>query len=109
MRIQLLGRVEILVEGAPLPSLRGKSGLWLLGVLTLHANKSLERDWVAGVLWPESSPEQGRANLRRTLTDLRHALGTAAGRLTTPTPQTFLQEGDIVGPGKRRKLLLLGL
>lgn len=89
LRIQLLGRVEITVAGAPLPSLRGKSGLWLLGILTLHANKSLERDWLAGVLWPESSPEQGRANLRRTLTDLRHALGTAAERLTTPTPQTI--------------------
>lgn len=89
MRIQLLGRVEISVAGAPLPSLRGKSGLWLLGVLTLHANKSLERDWLAGILWPESSPEQGRANLRRTLTDLRHALGPAAERLTTPTPQTI--------------------
>lgn len=88
LRIQLLGRIEIAAAGKPLPPLRGRSGLWLLGILALNANHSVERDWLAGVLWPESAPETGRANLRRTLTDLRGALGAAAARLENPTPQS---------------------
>ena len=94
LQIQVLGRVEITVARAPLPPLRGKSGLWLLGILTIRANQSVDRDWLAGILWPESAPEQGRANLRRTLTDLRQALGSAAERLTTPTPQTLSLQLD---------------
>src|SRR5262249_44600974 len=35
------------------------------------------------------SPEQARYNLRRNLTDLRHALGPEAGRLATPSPRTL--------------------
>ncbi len=101
LKIQLLGRVDVRVDDQPLPSLRGKSGLWLLGVLTLRANQSIERDWLAGVLWPESAPEQSRANLRRTLTDLRQALGSAAERLSTPTQQTICfqlanEEADVL-------------
>lgn len=88
LQIRLLGTVEIILDSQPLPTLRGKSGLWLLGLLSLHANKVLERDWLSGVLWPESGPEQGRANLRRALTDLRQALGHEAKRLTSPTAQT---------------------
>jgi len=89
LQIRLLGTVEIMLDSQPLPPLRGKSGLWLLGLLTLQANKPLERDGLAGILWPESGPEQGRANLRRALTDLRQALGHEAKRLTSPTPQTI--------------------
>jgi len=52
---------------------RSRKGLWLLALLSLHANHPLSREWVAGALWPES--ENPRDNLRRTLTDVRGALG----------------------------------
>ena len=88
LQIRLLGRVEVAISGVPMRGLRGKSGLWLLGILTLQA-RPVERDWLAGVLWPDSAPDAGRANLRRTLTDLRAALGDAAPRLVSPTAQTI--------------------
>ena len=90
LQIQLFGKVEITISDVPLPPLRGKSGLWLLGILTLNANRPIERDRLAEILWPDSAPEQGRANLRRALTDVRHALGTASARLTNPTQYTVL-------------------
>jgi predicted ATPase/DNA-binding SARP family transcriptional activator len=90
LHLRLLGKVEITTGGIPLPPLRGKSGLWLLGVLTLQANHPVKRDWLAGILWPESAPELGKANLRRTLTDIRQALGEEATRLTSPTQHTIL-------------------
>lgn len=88
LQIRLLGELDIKVGGKPLPNLRGKTGFWLLGILTLQANRAVDRDFLAGTLWPESAPEQGRANLRRALTDLRQALGQAAERLTNPSQQT---------------------
>ena len=89
MQICLLGKTEVSIAGVPL-AFRGKSGLWLLGLLALRANTPVERDWLAGILWPDSAPDTGRANLRRTLTDVRRALGEAASCLEAPTPQTLL-------------------
>lgn len=88
LQIRLLGKVEIVIANAPPPLFRGKSGQWLMGILALHANRPVERDWLAGTLWPDSAPDQGRANLRRTLTDVRRALGNAASHLTNPSPHT---------------------
>ncbi len=88
IRICLLGKLEVTVAGVLLIP-RGKSGLWLLGLLALHANRPVERDWLAGTLWPDSAPEQGRENLRRALTDIRRALGATASCLSNPSKQTI--------------------
>src|SRR5262249_45104074 len=48
----------------------------------------LERDWLAGTLWPESSQSEAFANLRNTLHDLRRALGGEAYRLYAATKHT---------------------
>jgi class 3 adenylate cyclase len=45
----------------------------------------VEREWLAGLLWPDRSTSQGLATLRRDRTDLRRALGPEAGRLVSPT------------------------
>ena len=42
-----------------------------------------------GTLWPDSRESQALAYLRQSLTELRHALGTEATRLQTPTRQTL--------------------
>jgi predicted ATPase/DNA-binding SARP family transcriptional activator len=47
------------------------------------------RDWLAGLLWRDSSSAQALYNLRRNLTDLRDALGPEAHRLQTPTSRTL--------------------
>ena len=90
LRLRLFGPFDAWVEGAPLPRLRSRKGQWLLALLALRHGRPVERTWLAAALWPESSESQGLANLRLSLTDLRHAMGPAASRLRAPTPYTLV-------------------
>jgi non-specific serine/threonine protein kinase len=83
--LRLFGPLEAAVHGAPLPRLRSRTGYRLLALLVLRHDCEVERDWLAGTLWPESSAAQASANLRETLKNLRHALGVEASRLASPT------------------------
>ncbi len=89
--VRLLGPFEARVGGDPL-RLRGRSGKWLLALLALRAGREVDRGWLAGLLWPDSEGDLAKGNLRRTLTDLRTALGPEAGRITAPTPQLLRLE-----------------
>jgi non-specific serine/threonine protein kinase len=88
--IRLFGPPEILVRGERLPPLRSRKGLWLLALLTLRRERPVERSWLAGTLWTDSAEGQAHYNLRRSLLDLRRALGPEVGRLRSPTPHTLL-------------------
>src|SRR5947207_8273728 len=79
--------MEVCVGGEPLPRLRSRKGLWLLALLALRAGRDVERDWLAGTLWPDCSQPDSRRSLRQSLHDLRLALGPEAGRLTGEAPQ----------------------
>jgi class 3 adenylate cyclase/DNA-binding SARP family transcriptional activator len=85
----LFGPFEVRVNGVPLPRLRSRKGYWLLVLLTLRAGAEIERAWLAGMLWPDSSEAQALGSLRMSLADLRQALGVEAGRLRSPTPHTL--------------------
>ena len=87
--IRLFGVCEVWVEGVPLPRLRSRQGLWLLALLALRQDRNMPRTWLQATLWPDSLPEKAAYNLRRTLSDLRGALGTQAVRILSPTPQTL--------------------
>src|SRR5690349_1285373 len=87
--IRLFGTFELRLHGALLPPLRSHKARWLLALLILHRGQSLERDFLAGLLWPESDESLARYSLRRRLTDLRHALGEQAMRLVVPSPRTL--------------------
>jgi DNA-binding SARP family transcriptional activator len=87
--ICLFGPFDVRVNGLPLPRLRSRSGLSLLALLVLRHDAAVERAWLAGLLWPERTTSQGLATLRRDLTDLRRALGAAAGRLGSPTQHSL--------------------
>src|SRR5262249_10818808 len=89
LTLRLFGPLEVRVHGAPLPRLRSRKGLFLLALLALRPGAAVERDWVGGTLWPESDQPQMLASLRKTLTDLRAALGGDAPRLRSPTPRTL--------------------
>jgi predicted ATPase/DNA-binding SARP family transcriptional activator len=65
--------------------------LWLLALLALRSPAGgepapVEREWLLGLLWPESL---GSQPLRNCLTELRRALGEEAYRLRSPTPYTL--------------------
>ncbi len=77
------------LHDAPLPSLRTRKHQWLLALLALRHDRAVDRDWLAGTLWPESPNSQALYNLRRCLSDLRTALGSEGERLGTSAPRTI--------------------
>ena len=89
LKIRLFGTCEAWVEGKPLPRLRSRQGWWLLALLTLRQGRDVSRTWLQATLWPDSLPEQAAYNLRRSLSDLRGALGAQAARVLSPTSQTL--------------------
>src|SRR5579859_4958113 len=79
--IRLYGPFDVRLNGAPLPYLRTRKHQWLLALLALRPDRPVDRDWLAGTLWPESPNSQALYNLRRCLSDLRTALGSEGERL----------------------------
>jgi predicted ATPase/DNA-binding SARP family transcriptional activator len=90
--VTLFGPSEVWVDGSPLPRLRSRKGHWLLALLTLRHGCDVERAWLAGMLWPDNPEPQALASLRKSLNDLRGALGREADRLCSPTPHSLRLE-----------------
>jgi predicted ATPase/DNA-binding SARP family transcriptional activator len=98
LTITLFGPMQVLVEGHPLPRLRSRKALSLLALLTLRHGRSVEREWLAGMLWPDSDQDQAAASLRPVLSELRRALGSEAARLQSPSRHSLrleLAEADV--------------
>ncbi|HEV2471722.1 MAG TPA: BTAD domain-containing putative transcriptional regulator, partial [Chthonomonadales bacterium] len=89
LSIRLFGPFEVLISGLPLPRLRTSRGRLLLAMLALYRGRDLDRKWISGNLWPDSEEEQAAYNLRRALSDLRSALGSAAGRISSNSQGTL--------------------
>src|SRR5262249_10179232 len=64
----------------------------LLALLVLRHDRAVDRIWLAGTLWPDSSDAQALANLRSSLKNVRRALGREASRLASPTPRALALE-----------------
>jgi non-specific serine/threonine protein kinase len=81
--------MQVLVHGQPLPRLRSRQSLWLLALLTLRHPRPVEREWLAGTLWPDSDQSRCFRNLRVVLSELRSALGPEGRRLRSPNRHTL--------------------
>jgi DNA-binding SARP family transcriptional activator len=68
LAIALFGPFDVRRPGCPLPRLRSQKSQWLLALLALQHGRALERAWLSGVLWPESTGRQAAYNLSRNLT-----------------------------------------
>ena len=90
LQVRLFGPLSVRVEGVPLPPLRTRKGLWLLALLILKHPRPVDRTWLAGTLWPDSDRTASLKNLRNTLAELRHAMGSQQNRIQSPTPGTLL-------------------
>src|SRR5215212_4886454 len=71
LNIRLFGSFAVCIGGQPLPPLHSRKGHSLLALLTLRHEREVQRDWLAGTLWPESMERQALHNLRQTLSNLR--------------------------------------
>src|ERR1051325_161701 len=87
--IRLFGPFDVQLQGQSLPRTRTRKEQWLLALLALRYDRALDRNWLAGLFWPDSTEEQALINLRRSLSNLRSVLGKEAARLTSPTPRTL--------------------
>ncbi len=76
LELRLLGTPE-LRRGGELVTLSSAKALALLGYLALAAGPQ-SREQLLDLLWPESSPEAARKNLRNTLWAIRTTLGDEA-------------------------------
>ncbi len=74
LRIELLGQARFSLRDVPLPFRAPPRTLPLLGYLLLNRKAAVKREQLAALLWPDQDEEQSRANLRRHLYHLQHAL-----------------------------------
>ena len=75
--VRLLGKFEVMQDGRRLiiPTRNAQS---LFAYLMLNAGIAHRRERLAGLLWPDSSEDNARSNLRHELWRLRKALGNEA-------------------------------
>lgn len=71
--IKLFGAIEITRDGVPLTDFRSQKALVLLAYL-ISEGRSVTRDYLAGLAWPEVGQQQALGLLRRTLHDLTSKL-----------------------------------
>jgi DNA-binding SARP family transcriptional activator len=86
VRVHFLGQPRFVTDGEAFVFRTRPRGLALLAFLLLHRDAHLTRDVVAFALWPDHSEEQARADLRRHLHNVTHAL--------PPSPVPYLRTVD---------------
>ena len=79
LRIRLLGSIEVVNDGKPVP-IASKKVRALLGYLAVRQGIEVSRGTLTGLLWGERSESQARASLRQALSELRGVLAGSARR-----------------------------
>ena len=77
LHISLLGQPSFSLEAVPLRFNAPPKTLPLLAYLLLHRTRPVAREQIAFALWPDEREAIARANLRRHLHHLTHALSRA--------------------------------
>lgn len=71
--VKLLGQFEVLHDGK-LVDIPTRNAQFLLAYLAMHTRQPQRREKLAGILWPDTSEENARSNLRHELWRLRKVL-----------------------------------
>ncbi len=74
LAVTLLGGFAVAVEGQPVTRFESNRVRALLAYLALPPGRAHSRAHLADLLWPDQPADAARANLRNTLSRLRHAL-----------------------------------
>lgn len=74
LHIRLFGALDLHYGENPLPALESARAESLLAYLLLHREAPQPREHLAFLLWPDSTEQQARTNLRHVLHNLRRAL-----------------------------------
>lgn len=73
--IKFLGKVKIEYDGIDITDKFGAKTKALLSLLILNKDKPLNREKIISYLWPDSSEDSGKFNLRFNLWQLRNIIG----------------------------------
>lgn len=73
IRFQLLGPVQVVVDGDPVP-IGGAGSRGLLAVLALHANRCVTLDYLVDTLWTHDPPASARTIVHGNVSGLRSVL-----------------------------------
>jgi DNA-binding SARP family transcriptional activator/tetratricopeptide (TPR) repeat protein len=82
LRIYLFGQPRFEVGATPFRFVTRPKGLPLLAYLLMHRDRAVSRDALAFLLWEDETEQAARANLRRHLHHVQHAL--------PPSPEPWL-------------------
>ena len=111
LEISLLGGFCLRWQGQVHDALRPGKAQLLLSYLLLHRDRPLPRARVASALWPDSSEDQARTNLRRELHSLRqllpepdHYLRVDARQLAWNTQADYRLDVEELETGRRAEL-----
>jgi predicted ATPase/DNA-binding SARP family transcriptional activator len=85
LRICLLGDFSLIYDGRQVTTLNADRPQTLLAYLLLHRQAPQSRQRLAFTMWPDSTDDQARANLRKLLHTLRQALPNADAYLALDT------------------------
>jgi DNA-binding SARP family transcriptional activator len=75
LQIRLLGQFDVRLDGKRIV-ISSRAGQSLLAYLAMTAGTPHRREKLAGTLWPDSSEENARKNLRQELWRIRKAIPT---------------------------------
>lgn len=82
LEVKLLGQFEVKLGGKP-AAIPSRPAQALFAYLILNANAAHRREQLAGLLWPDTSDENARSNLRHALWRIRKAIETKQTYLIT--------------------------
>jgi DNA-binding SARP family transcriptional activator len=102
LSLRLFGSLEITVYGQPMPRQERRAGERLLALLALRRDRATPRKALAGLLWPDSDEDRAQFYLRRTLSELRKALGEASVALIAPDRRSLSLDPDLLECDVRR-------
>ncbi len=77
LSVRMLGPFDL----SPVAERCSRKAGWVLALLALRPGREVDRAFLAGTLWPETSESQALYDLRRELSRLRRALGDEAERI----------------------------
>jgi DNA-binding SARP family transcriptional activator len=75
LQLRLLGQFDVRLDGRRI-LISSRAGQSLLAYLVMTAGTSHRREKLAGILWPDSSDENARRNLRQELWRIRKAISS---------------------------------
>jgi DNA-binding SARP family transcriptional activator len=84
LEIRVLGRVDALLDGQPLP-LGGSKQRAILAMLALRANRTVSADDLIDGLWGDRPPVSAAKNVQLYISRLRKALGADGSGATIVT------------------------